>query len=258
MMESQPGELGFDDMSKEEGTVVIRVGWVHIATVAVVVIGLAGALMAGLWMGGVLSAPSSAPPATTAQLSGSPSARQIQISPVQPQAFPAQIAPQAQPAQSGSSSGVTTTIGRTPSVGDDAPDFTLKNLDGEKVSLSDYEGQPVLINFWATWCGPCRLEMPIIEEMYQKYRDEGFVVLAVDVEESITVVNGFVKSMGLTFPVVLDYKGNVADGPYRLRAYPTSYFVGRDGKVTAFHRGMMTEPIITRYMEQVLATEPAQ
>lgn len=257
-METYPDELGFDDTSEEDGTLVVRVGWVHIATVAVVLIGLAGALMAGLWLGGIVSVPSAASPATAAQLSSSPSTGQIQIRPAQPQVFPAQSAPQAQPAQSRSSAGVTTTIGRTPSVGDEAPDFTLKNLDGDKVSLSDYEGQPVLINFWATWCGPCRLEMPIIEDMYQKYQDEGFVVLAVDVEESITVVNSFVKSMGLTFPVVLDYNGDVADGPYRLRAYPTSYFIGRDGKVTAFHRGMMTEPIIERYMEQVLATEPAQ
>jgi peroxiredoxin len=245
---------------ENDNTIVLQIGWIQVVVGLVVLVGIVGALAAGLWMGRMLSGPSRS--SATAGQPIPPAALAPQpVRPVQPQqVVPIQPQPQVQvqPAKPRSSAGVTTSIGRTPGVGDPAPDFTLKNLKGEKISLSDFKGQPVLINFWATWCGPCRIEMPVIDNMYQKYyQDQGFVVLAVDVQESITVVRSFVDSMGLTFPILLDHTGKVADGAYRIRAFPTSYFVGRDGKITAAHRGMMTEPIMQRYMDRVLATQPA-
>lgn len=246
---------------ENDNTIVVQIGWVQVLVVFVALVGVGGALFAGLWMGRRVSSRPDVP-AAAGQLPALPAAiAQQRVLPAQPQQLvPVQPQPQSrvqvQPAQPRSSAGVTTSIGRTPSVGDEAPDFTLKNPEGEKISLSDFKGQPVLINFWATWCGPCRIEMPLIEDMYQKYKGEDFVVLAVDVEESITVVRSFVKSMSLTFPILLDYKGDVADNAYRIRAFPTSYFVGRDGNITAVHRGMMTEQIMQRYMDQVLATQP--
>ena len=150
---------------------------------------------------------------------------------------------------------VEAAVGRTPSVSDSAPDFALKNLQGEEVRLSDFQGRPVLINFWATWCPPCRTEMPVIETAWQKYQDEGFVVLAVDVQESAGQVQHFVDSLGLTFPILLDSTAKVASEFYRIRAFPTSFFVGRDGRLVATHRGTMTEQVLQQYMGQVLATK---
>lgn len=107
------------------------------------------------------------------------------------------------------------------------PDFTLKNLDGEEVKLSDYKGKIVLINFWATWCPPCDREMPHLEKLYNEYKDE-LVILAVDVQESKKTVKKYVEKKGLTFPVLLDTDGRVAR-EYYVAAFPTSYFVDADG-----------------------------
>ncbi len=233
-------------------TVEIHLRWTYVLVGMLVVFGLILALGVGVWLGrpraaggGVAQAVPSLPGPVPA------------VQPVQPQAVPmgSRSVPRTSsvPSQPRSSAGISTSIGRTPNVGDPAPDFTLKNLEGEKVSLSDFKGQPVLINFWATWCPPCRYEMPFIESAWQQYKDDGFVVLAVDVEEPISVVQRFVESFGLTFPILLDYKGEVSD-MYRLRAFPTSYFVGRDGKILIAHRGMMTEQVLQQYMERVMAT----
>ena len=244
--------------TSDEAELVIHIRWMHALVVLVIVGGLVGALGAGLWFGRTWTKAGAAAQASLTTF-GQPQASQprplqgisSQARPLQAQAVPQARSVQARPR---SSAGVTTSIGGTPNVGDLAPDFTLKNLQGEEVTLSDYRGRPVLINFWATWCPPCRFEMPIIQKMYDTYKDEGFEVLAVDVEESITTVKRYIAQEGYTFPVLLDYKGEVANGPYRLRAFPTSYFVGRDGRIVIAHRGMMTEQIMQRYMDRVLAT----
>jgi len=107
-------------------------------------------------------------------------------------------------------------------------DFTLSDLSGKKVSLSNYRGQVVFLNFWATWCPPCRGEMPSMERLYRKLKDKGLVVLAVDLQEDAKSVQKFVNELKLTFPVVLDSDGRVG-ATYGARSIPTSYLIGRDG-----------------------------
>ncbi len=127
-----------------------------------------------------------------------------------------------------------------PVKGSIAPDFELQNLDGEEVQLSDFRGQPVLINLWATWCGPCRLEMPAIQDRFELYKEEGFVVLAVDFDEPKSVVKEFRDELDLTFEILLD-PGASVQNLYRNRNYPSSFFVDETGVIQVHHIGVMTE-----------------
>ncbi len=131
-----------------------------------------------------------------------------------------------------------------------APDFALKNLDGEVVRLSDFRGRPVLINLWATWCGPCRLEMPLFEERFQMFKDDGFVVLAVDFDEPAEAVAAFGDELGLTFDLLLD-PGAKVQKLYRNRTYPSSFFVDREGVIQVQHIGVMTEGQLDGYLAEL-------
>ena len=115
-----------------------------------------------------------------------------------------------------------------PQVGKLAPDFKLENLDGQSVSLSDFRGKPVLINFWASWCGPCRAEMPYIQQIYEEWSDKGLEVLAIDIGESSSKVKEFLQSQGLSIPVLLDTEKNVAQ-EYNITGIPTTFFIDKDG-----------------------------
>ena len=137
-----------------------------------------------------------------------------------------------------------------PVVGAPAPDFTLNDLAAKPVTLSSFKGQIVLINFWATWCGPCRIEMPAIERRYAALEDQGFVVLAVDVDEPITDVGAFVHDLNLTFPVLLDPGATVND-LYRVRGLPTTFIVDRDGMISQLHIGLMTEDQLDGYLSKL-------
>ncbi|MEE8390436.1 MAG: redoxin domain-containing protein [Anaerolineae bacterium] len=117
-----------------------------------------------------------------------------------------------------------------PRKGFTAPDFTLETLDGQTITLSDLQGQAVLINFWATWCLPCRKEMPAIQQVYEQYRDQGFIVLAVNLQEQDAQVAAFAGQLGLTFPILMDRDGGVFDR-YRVMALPTTFFVDRAGVI---------------------------
>lgn len=127
-----------------------------------------------------------------------------------------------------------------PEVGKTAPDFTLPDLDGKDVTLSSFRGKPVLINFWATWCGPCRLEMPAIQARYEQYMQDGLVVLAVDFDEPASDVQRFRDELGLSFPLLLD-PGAKVQKLYRNRSYPSSFFVDAQGVIQVQHIGVMTE-----------------
>ena len=110
------------------------------------------------------------------------------------------------------------------------PDFTLDTLDGGKFKLAVQVGKPVIVNFWATWCPPCRAELPAFEEVYRNNHDKELVVVGVDVAESPDVVAKYVAEIGLTFPIALDTGGETAE-LYRIQGMPTTFFIGRDGKI---------------------------
>lgn len=111
-----------------------------------------------------------------------------------------------------------------------AADFTLKDLNGKEVSLSDYRGKIVFLNFWATWCPPCRQEMPSMEKLYQRFKDKDFVMLAVDLRERQSTVKDFASDYKLNFTILLDSRGKVSD-TYGVRAIPTTYLINRKGKL---------------------------
>ena len=132
-----------------------------------------------------------------------------------------------------------------------ASGFTLEALDGSSVSLDGYRGNVVLINFWATWCPPCRAEIPDIEKVYQARQDDGFVVLGVNVEEPRESVAPFVEAMGMTYPVVLDKSGQVLK-MYRAIGLPISVILDQDGVIRVRHVGVLTMEQLEDYLAQVL------
>jgi thiol-disulfide isomerase/thioredoxin len=111
-------------------------------------------------------------------------------------------------------------------------DFELKDLSGKKVSLSSLKGKVVFLNFWATWCPPCRAEMPSMERLYKRFKDKGLVILAVNLREEAKTVRKFVAANKLSFPVLLDTDGRIG-AIYGAHNIPTSYLVSRDGNVLA-------------------------
>jgi len=131
------------------------------------------------------------------------------------------------------------------SVGQRAPDFTVELLDGRTVSLSDFRGRPVLVNFWATWCGPCREEMPDFQTVYDLQGGEAeFVVLAVNFMEARSDVAAFTEGLGITFPVALDPDGKINGDLYRsaIPGYPTSLLLDADGIIAAYFPGSLSGP----------------
>lgn len=148
---------------------------------------------------------------------------------------------------------VTPTLDAPPvglKVGYTAPNFTLEDLQGSEVALSDLRGQAVLMNFWAVWCGFCRVEMPELQTAYDTYGDEEFVVLGIDVGEEAERVASFVQEMGVTFPILLDRRGSVTQ-QYHIRGLPTSIVIDADGVIRAVHVGPVTQQQIARYLAEM-------
>jgi peroxiredoxin len=117
-----------------------------------------------------------------------------------------------------------------------APDFTLKSRTGENIKLSELRGQVVMVNFWASWCGPCRQEMPILDQLYQRYQPMGFTLLGINVEEDSAAADKILKEIPVTFPVLYDTKHKVSER-YQVRAMPSTYLIDRDGKLRYLHKG---------------------
>jgi len=141
-----------------------------------------------------------------------------------------------------------------PQAGFPAPDFTLKTATGETYNLSAQKGQAVLVNLWATWCPPCRAEMPVIEKMYKEYKDQGFSVLAVDLtyQDDPFQVVPFMKEYGLTFPILLDETGDVGQA-FQIRSLPSSYFINSRGIITeVVIGGPMSEALLRTRIEEAL------
>jgi thiol-disulfide isomerase/thioredoxin len=119
-----------------------------------------------------------------------------------------------------------------------APDFTLKSRSGENVKLSEHRGDVVMINFWASWCAPCRQEMPLLEDMYKKYGDLGFVLLGVNVEEDSSKASELLREIPVSFPILYDNKNEVTQ-LYKVVAMPSTVMVDRDGNMRYLHRGYL-------------------
>jgi peroxiredoxin len=117
-----------------------------------------------------------------------------------------------------------------------APDFTLRSLGGPNLRLKEQRGKVVLLNFWATWCGPCREEMPQLNKLYEKYRPSGFNLLGINVDEDSRNAAGIADKLGLKFPVLLDADKQVSK-MYELSAMPSTVLVDRDGRVRYLNRG---------------------
>ncbi len=136
--------------------------------------------------------------------------------------------------------------------GNRAPDFKLQTLDGQTVALSDFRGKKVIVNMWATWCPPCRAEMPDMQKFYEKYKDEGVEILAVNLtqaEKNKEDVARFLKDYGITFTVVLDEMGEVSE-KYQAQAIPTSYLIDSKGII----REKITGPMSYDWMVEKIAS----
>ncbi len=136
--------------------------------------------------------------------------------------------------------------------GAQVPDFTATTLSGETVHLTDYKGQVVMLNFWATWCPPCKAEMPTIQAAYKYYREQGFTVLAINNREQSTQIQPFANALALTFPIVLDTDSALQD-TFAIKGYPTSLFISDAGEVYATHTGMLTPQQLDGYITAGLA-----
>ena len=119
-----------------------------------------------------------------------------------------------------------------------APDFTLRTLNGPNLRLAEQRGRVVMVNFWATWCGPCRQEMPQLDRLYQKYKSSGFVLLGVNVDEDARKATDVAAKLGVTFPVLLDTEKSVSK-LYDVSTMPSTMLIDRDGKVRYVHRGYL-------------------
>ncbi len=121
-------------------------------------------------------------------------------------------------------------------LGETAPDFTLKSLGGENLRLEEYRGKVVLLNFWATWCGPCRQEMPILDRIQQRYQGAGFEVLGVNVEGKDPKARRVAKELAVSFPLLFDDSQKVSEN-YDLQGMPFSVLIDRSGQVQYIHKG---------------------
>jgi peroxiredoxin len=137
-------------------------------------------------------------------------------------------------------------------IGDLASAFTSQDLEGNSITLSDFQGKPVILNFWATWCAPCRIEMPELQATYEKYQDDGLVILALDQDESAEIVRSFFyDEFDLTFTPLLDVDQAVAK-KYGVFNYPSSYFINGDGVITAVHRGPVLQSQLDDYLADMI------
>jgi peroxiredoxin len=140
-----------------------------------------------------------------------------------------------------------------PEVGSLAPDFTLQTLDGQTVRLADMRGRPVVISYWATWCGPCKIELPILQSLSQQYAQTGIQILTVNAieQDKVDAVQGLITQMGLTMPVLLDQQ-NQFQSAYKQLFFPTSYFIDSNGVVRFIKLGDASEAELRGNVEKLI------
>jgi peroxiredoxin len=149
--------------------------------------------------------------------------------------------------------GVNSGDGDLIEVGDAAHDFSLNDLDGNRVTLSDFRGRPVMLNFWATWCLPCRIEMPELQQALHDYQDQNLVILTINQQESPEAVAEFFEEFDLSLTPLLDSDGTVGQR-YRMMNLPGTVFINPDGRVTAIHRGILAREQIDEYLAETIPT----
>lgn len=139
-------------------------------------------------------------------------------------------------------------------VGQKAPDFTLKDLDGNKVSLSNFRGKVVLLNFWASWCPPCRAEMPAMNKLNEQLKKRGFVILAVSTDRSVFDVKEYLSKNPVNFPVLIDQNLNVSRNLYKVFMMPTTFLIDRKGFIVRKYFGEQDwlDPDMIKEIEEVL------
>lgn len=143
-------------------------------------------------------------------------------------------------------------------VGKPAPDFQLPDLDGEEVNLNDFQGKPVLLNFWAGWCRPCEEEMPYLQQVYEEWSDQGLVVLTVNLGDSRSEVNRFMQSNQLSLPVLLDTKQSLTQ-KYNVVGIPTTFFIDKDGIARARKIGSFrSKQAIETELSQIFPSHPEE
>ena len=134
-----------------------------------------------------------------------------------------------------------------------AKNFTLKSRSGKNLKLSEYRGQVVLLNFWASWCGPCRQEMPLLEKIYKKYKPLGFTMLGVNVEQNSSAAKKLLRDVKVSFPILFDKKNTVSK-LYNVSAMPTTVIIDRNGNKRFLHKGYKPgyEKEYTRQVKQLI------
>jgi len=139
-----------------------------------------------------------------------------------------------------------------------APDFTLESLDGKSMRLSDMRGKAVLLNFWATWCGPCKIETPWLVELQNQYGSQGLQIIGVEAgNDEKDDIAKFVKDMGINYPILIG-KESVGDAYGGVPALPETFFIGRDGKIVDKTMGLHGRAEIEDSIKQALNTETAR
>ncbi|ALC81454.1 MULTISPECIES: thiol-disulfide oxidoreductase ResA [Bacillus] len=136
------------------------------------------------------------------------------------------------------------------SEGSKAPNFALQTMDGNEIELDDLKGKGVFLNFWGTWCEPCKKEFPYMANQYREFKDQGVEVVAVNVGESNLAVNNFRESYEVNFPVVIDKDRQVLEA-YDVNPLPTTFLISPEGKVVKVVTGSMTERMIYDYMNMI-------
>ena len=137
-------------------------------------------------------------------------------------------------------------------VGDQPSEFVLNDLNGSPVALSQFIGRPLIVNFWATWCGPCRIEMPELQAVFEEYKDDGLLILALDQDETAPEVQEYFAELGLTFEPLLDEGNQTARNYGLLGTLPATIFINPDGEVTVVHRGVMTRGQIDAFLAETI------
>lgn len=145
---------------------------------------------------------------------------------------------------------VSTDNGGKPVEGDKAPDFTLTTLDGKQRSLSELKGKAIMLNFWGTWCPPCKTEMPAIQQAYIMNKNRGFEVVSINIRENELPVSNFAKQMGLTFPIWMDKDREVVK-QYKIGPIPSSFFINREGEIVKRVEGPLQLGQLQQLIDQI-------